>query len=312
MYKSDGATATSLTSRQGVRQGVRQGDPFGPLFFSAAYRPVLERLRDQLGDRAVVVAYLDDTYLLSVGSIKAEAFEVLGHFGGDGFRLQPSKCQEHDLEDAGAAIELLGSYIGPEPARFLEAAIQAEVARLPDLNELPAQHALLLVRRCLQGRLRHLRHAVLKLRGERTEEQPLDQALVQLPLRLGGLGILSHRDCAPHARRAMQERADGLLERVLPLPGAPGASNGLERLAAASAKVTEYLEDKGREEVRRYGGRTRAPFHPIILSLGGSMSPSTASIFAHWASAMTQEVYRQMELSISISLIRARARWFHL
>jgi hypothetical protein len=90
------------------------------------------------------------------------------------------------------------------------------------------------------------------------------------------------------------------------------AGNGLERLAAASAKVKEYLEDKGREKVRRYGGRTTAPFHPIILSLGGSMSPSTASIFAHWASAMTQEVYRQMELSISISLIRARARWFHL
>ena len=112
------------------------------------------------------------------------------------------------------------------------------------LNDLPAQHALLLLRSSMQGLLRHLmrtlpptpkvvdmwrtldRHllrAVLRLRGACTESRALDTLLVGLPVSMGGFGILPHAELAEHAYAAMAESADLLLSSVLPGYDAPVA-----------------------------------------------------------------------------------------
>lgn len=46
-------------------EGVRQGDPSAALFFSLGAQPFLRELKARLGDDSVVVAYLDDVYVLS-------------------------------------------------------------------------------------------------------------------------------------------------------------------------------------------------------------------------------------------------------
>jgi hypothetical protein len=67
-------------------QGVRQGDPFGPLFFSVAIRRTLDDLMRYLGPDRLLLAYLDDIYVLSPDD---QAFsEVQDFFDGRGSSLQ--------------------------------------------------------------------------------------------------------------------------------------------------------------------------------------------------------------------------------
>ncbi len=52
---------------------------------------------------------------------------------------------------------------------------------------------------------------------------PLDTALVTLPIKLGGLGVLSFETCAPHAFQAAAESADLVLALAISTPGVDGA-----------------------------------------------------------------------------------------
>jgi len=57
---------------------------------------------------------------------------------------------------------------------------------------------------------------------------PTDADLFTLPARYGGLGVLSHAECSPHARAAMAETADSLLTQVFEAVD-PSASPLVER-----------------------------------------------------------------------------------
>jgi hypothetical protein len=46
-------------------QGVHQGDPLGPLMFSLGFRALLDDLATTLGPQRLILAYLDDIYILS-------------------------------------------------------------------------------------------------------------------------------------------------------------------------------------------------------------------------------------------------------
>jgi hypothetical protein len=114
--------------------------------------------------------------------------------------------------------------------------------KLQKLVDVPNQHALLLLRLCMQQDLRHLQRcldpdglfdewervdqaiwkAALRIRGSMDQPEPsdLDQRLLSLPVRLGGLGLLSHQTCAPLAFAASSETSDQLL---IPMLGAPAS-----------------------------------------------------------------------------------------
>ena len=218
-------------------EGVRQGDPLGPLLFSVGARNTLAALQAHLGDGHLLLAYLDDVYVLSVepGALDSVAAFLDGNDAG--LALNLAKCAETPLGVvAQDGLEVLGTCIGPPDVRaaFLARQVDAQLPALARLADLPGQEALLLLRHCLSANLRHLQRSL------RTDDLPdawaqLDEALldrflairssprrlvsdaglVSLPARLGGMGLLSHAEVAPLARAAMAEAADVQLKPVL-------------------------------------------------------------------------------------------------
>lgn len=226
-----GAGSTAIITSS---EGVRQGDPLGPLLFSLGVRNLLAALQDHLGPGHAVLAYLDDVYILSVdpGALAlASSFLDANAFG---LALNSRKSNEVELADvARNGLEVLGTCIGSPAARslFLQRQVDAQLPALARLADLPGQEALLLLRQCLQANLRHLQrslktddldapwlklddallHSALAIRAS-PRRLASDAGLCSLPARLGGLGLLSHSEVAPHARAAMQETADVLLK----------------------------------------------------------------------------------------------------
>jgi hypothetical protein len=143
----------------------------------------------------------------------------------------------NDVRENG--LGLLGSFIGPKEARevFLKDKVEAEARKLERLTLLPHQHALLLLRFCIQQNLRHLqrslrtddlqhvwatmdRHLQTALRRISAtgfhESDPMgpgepQEELITLPARLGGVGLLSFHECAPIAYQAAAELADYII-----------------------------------------------------------------------------------------------------
>jgi hypothetical protein len=235
-------------------QGVRQGDPLGPLLFSIGIRDILDRLSATLNHDAVVLAYLDDVYVLSNSyDTQGEVFDFFGagnnHTSLELNILKTSIVSFDEIRVTG--LPILGSCVGPVAARrtFLEEKVTKLEEKMEKLVGMPHQHSLLLLRQCIQQELRHLQRclvtddlvdvwkrldrsvwkAALRLRSSRTEEGIEEQAepnqitdtLLSLPVRLGGLGLLSHETCAPLAFAAASEVADRILEPLIGPPVSP-------------------------------------------------------------------------------------------
>jgi hypothetical protein len=213
-------------------QGVRQGDPMRPLMFSLGIRSLL---RDP--DR-LILAYLDDIYILSPDDKALE--ETLAFFDErqPSIRLNPTKCKSLALEDIRTnGLRMLGTCVGARAAieQFLQEKIDHEAATVAKLINPPHQHALLVLRVCVQQNLRHLqrslksddlvhlwdrldttlREAVARIRGLPRPTDQLDAAVISLPIKMGGLGILSYKTVAPHAYAAASEAADTTLAPIL-------------------------------------------------------------------------------------------------
>jgi len=102
--------------------GVRQGDPLGPLLLSLAIRPLLDRLSTFLGTDHLVLAYLDDVYVLSPTSDLASAQELTSTLekiysffdsSPSSLKLNRAKCIEKTLSDIKEhGCNILGSCVG--------------------------------------------------------------------------------------------------------------------------------------------------------------------------------------------------------
>jgi hypothetical protein len=216
-------------------QGVRQGDPLGPLLVSLGFRKTVQALVDGLGPSCHVMAYLDDLANLLNGKTMEDAIEIMRQQEGNGVIVNIPKTSSYDLRSGLTEIKMLGSYSGPNPAGFLRSKIDRQQQLIARLERLPAQTSLLLLRRSLQLNLHHLlrtlqllngddglqqlailqqwerldrlaRESIVKLRGEVTTVGAWDRTLIHLPVRNGGLGIISHLDTA-HALEASIENA---------------------------------------------------------------------------------------------------------
>ena len=226
-------------------QGVRQGDPLGPLLFSIGIRPIIEDLSNALGPDCVVLAYLDDMYILSSSADTLSRVEDFFALNERSLKLNVAKSFTNSVEDIKTnGIKMLGTCLGPKEVRaeFLQGKIEELETKIGRLVGLPHQHALLLLRQCLQQDLRHLQRCLfsddltdlwskldqiiwdsaLRMRGAKEipglDTSTLDNQLLSLPVRLGGLGLLSHHVCAPLAFSAANDISDNLL---VPLLGPP-------------------------------------------------------------------------------------------
>ena len=246
-------------------EGVRQGDPLGPLLFSLAFRPTLEALQQAL-PKATIVAYLDDVNIHSPGpeNLITAAAEVLK---GSPFTLNVKKSTENTLNDLKKqGIKALGTAIGPLAVRrvFLQGKIDTLARAIKDLKSLPKQHALLLLQGSIQLLLRHLlrqldpeglidlwtqvdtliRDLVVALasRAPGRPSKDLQLALITLPIREGGLGLLPHADIAIQLYNTAKHASQLFLQPIRPLEGTPEpASSSQQVLANANKALLQQL-----------------------------------------------------------------------
>ncbi|CAD0096311.1 unnamed protein product [Aureobasidium vineae] len=259
-------------------EGVRQGDPLGPLFFSLAIRTTLQQLQQQLQRSTgynrpppIVLAYLDDVYIISGQQITLQQLE--GYLEDAPIALNIDKTKTHPLSAIQTTgMKILGSFIGPEPrkAEFLATRIEELQTVLDRLKDLPKQHALLLLRASTSTLLRHLPRTIgsqgllarfqdidtrlletIKHLQGSEDRRPLDQDLVALPTRLGGLGIPLYAEVAELAFQNSQAIADITLQRILPpklfwrLPRAP--SPAPSNTSMEGHPQTSYRPTQGQE-----------------------------------------------------------------
>jgi hypothetical protein len=117
------------------------------------------------------------------------------------------------------------------------------------------QGTLLFLCRCIQQNLRHLQRSIktdnlegcwdglddllqrslLTLRSS-SSSLPSDRETIILPVRLGGLGILSHGQVSPQARATSQESADRFLAPLLALP-----SDDTVPLTSQAARISQVV-----------------------------------------------------------------------
>ena len=131
-------------------RGVQQGDPLGPFLFALALQPVLQLAAQRTG--AMVVAYLDDIYILGPKEAALKAFAYIEQVGGAiGLACNKRKCWTTNVDAAhSAGIRLdrdprvLGSWLitlRDVPKNKEALTISERIAHLPD-----PQVALLMLR----------------------------------------------------------------------------------------------------------------------------------------------------------------------
>ena len=221
-------------------EGVEQGGVLSPLFFSVGFRDFLEGLQRYLGSSHIVVAYLDDFFVLGPDeNINQRVLAYITAFGAP-ITINETKSKVYSTEYIWEhGIKVLGTVVGsPEAQRRMLGEAAKEMSRkLAATGGMPAQYRLLLMRSCILPSLAHLARsldpgetkerwrqvddmvhdfiATLKWAGH---QQPSDQTktITALPLRLGGLALPSYGSISHLASEAATELADHVLSKIIP------------------------------------------------------------------------------------------------
>lgn len=220
-------------------EGVRQGDPLGPLLFSVTIRQLIAQLQRYIPD-SYTVAYLDDVYVFSNSPDTLREIANQMTFSELRLRLNMTKSRIYYLHEVRqTGLKALGSFVGPEGPKLLFLHMQLSKIRndLEALSDLPNQHALILLRQSIQLKLRHLARTMdttsfeefwhevdqalytelRRIRGDGPNINyiPVDEQIISLPVRVGGLGITSYQDTFALAHRAMTDSARAVLKARL-------------------------------------------------------------------------------------------------
>jgi hypothetical protein len=222
-------------------EGVRQGDPMSSLFFSIAIRDTVDLLQDFLGSDYLVMAYLDDVFVLGNSSDGLDL--CLDFFSHDDapLTLNSRKCKLFDLRNIDASpVTALGTCIGSRSARatFLADRTSDFSTKALNLNSVPKQHALLILRKSMQLKQRHLLRSMqsddilaqweeldsaicstfdsIRGRAPTAGHRDRDRTILSLPTSLGGMGLMSHVDTAPLAYQAASHTSSYALRPLVP------------------------------------------------------------------------------------------------
>lgn len=155
---TDGQYFTLAATLQSA-QGLKQGDPLSALLFSVGLRPYLGALIEELGPSAMVVAYLDNVFVLSSDPDMLDKVLDSSSSLGCPISFNQAKCKTIALDSIKQnGLELLGSCLGGTIPRqaFLARKVKAGEDLLNALVVTNNQNALILLRCCLQHNLRHL------------------------------------------------------------------------------------------------------------------------------------------------------------
>jgi hypothetical protein len=239
--------------------GVQQGDPLGPFLISLALHRLVKKIDAAVPGLDLHLWYLDDGTIIADEEKVAAVFEVISLHAPDiGLQLNAAKTElwwpsgERNAPDFPSSdvkwihddgIELLGSPIGSDP--FIHSFLCRKLSQLRDLHcKLLAlndsQVQLCIYRCCLGfGKLNHLlrtsppaaiasvvpfidellRSTLCQIMGsDDIENRSWEQAT--LPIRLGGLGILSASDLSEPAHIASVTETLSLVSCLVHLPDA--------------------------------------------------------------------------------------------
>lgn len=83
-------------------------------------------------------------------------------------------------------------------------------------------------------------------------------------------------------------------------------------LKAATDVLLRILDYWAGVKIAKYRQHTRGAFHPILISLGGTLSTDTQELFSFWRDKLGESRFKSLQQGISIALLRAKARFFAL
>ena len=239
--KLNGAPSTLFVSHDGEthtvpsRTGIRQGDVFGPLFFSLAIRPMLEKIQEHHPLRA----YADDVQVqVNDQDAKEKLLTMLEDMPPEikaGLQVNPSKTWFATFDDIRReGREILGSFVGGDGRGAQELMMKAvteldkRVQGTADLCSL--QHRLLLLRFCFFPCFSHFLRTIspdVTLLPARAYDDTVwrcltnwfgdlpdhSRLIAQLPTRFAGLGLFSQERIAGVCYGASFIQSYGILNR---------------------------------------------------------------------------------------------------
>ncbi|MCW7072258.1 MAG: reverse transcriptase domain-containing protein [Methanophagales archaeon] len=276
-YNEPSVLVTPTGETLASSEGIRQGDPLGPLFFSLGFRPTLEEIQRRL-PKVILVAYLDDLYALDPDEKNPTLGKISQVFKGSTLSLNLNKSKEYSIKTLRkTGLLALGTAIGPIPFRraFLQQRLETLGGILSTLKKMSKQYAYLLLKGSISLLIRHLLRQLSPIgledlwakaddlirasTGHLTQRRhgdpipALNDDLISLPLREGGLGLTlytDHNGNLPNATYTAAYAAARPLMEAIGSSRAPRARQSSPNATTPTAK--QALKDAVEIRIQRF------------------------------------------------------------